>query len=150
MILTFSKPELVEAIQTGQKIHTIRKDTHQRWKPGMTIHLYKGNPRNNGKPFWIDDQNRSEPRCTAVQEIRIRHSEAKTTGPLLFIIIDSIMLFDHEVPILAQNDGLSFDDFVRWFVPNPGDEFRGRIIHWSGKTYPDLFTDCETINAQQP
>lgn len=45
MILTF-KPQFVEPIKAGTKIHTIREDKKERWKPGMKIQFWNGNPRN--------------------------------------------------------------------------------------------------------
>ncbi len=55
MNLTFSrqhgakgkkKPTNFEAkIKAGIKIHTIRDDAHDRWKPGMAIHFWIGTPR---------------------------------------------------------------------------------------------------------
>lgn len=55
MNLTFSrqhgakgkeKPTNFEAkIKAGTKIHTIRDDVHDRWKPGMPIHFWIGTPR---------------------------------------------------------------------------------------------------------
>lgn len=40
------KPTNFEAkIKAGTKIHTIREDEHDRWKPGMAIHFWIGTPR---------------------------------------------------------------------------------------------------------
>ena len=45
MILTF-KERFVEPILNSTKIHTIREDKYNRWKKGMKIHFWCGNPRN--------------------------------------------------------------------------------------------------------
>lgn len=46
MLLTFSKPQFKNLILDGTKIHTIRLDKTNRWKKGMKIHFWMGNPRN--------------------------------------------------------------------------------------------------------
>jgi len=46
MILTFSKQQFVDRILSGVKIHTIREDSHNRWKPGRLVQFWFGNPRN--------------------------------------------------------------------------------------------------------
>jgi hypothetical protein len=48
MILTF-KERFVPLILSGTKIHTIREDKYNRWKVGMKIHFWCGNPRNISK-----------------------------------------------------------------------------------------------------
>ena len=49
MILTYSNPRFKDLILSGQKIHTIREDKNRRWKPGMKIQHWMGNPRNPSK-----------------------------------------------------------------------------------------------------
>ena len=46
MLLTFSKSEFRDRIRKGVKIHSIREDKYNRWKAGMNIHFWLGNPRN--------------------------------------------------------------------------------------------------------
>jgi len=48
MILSFSKAQFMDRIIDGTKIHTIRLDPKCRWKKGMTIQFWRGNPRNKG------------------------------------------------------------------------------------------------------
>jgi hypothetical protein len=40
-----------------------------------------------------------------------------------------------EIETIAHNDGLTLDEFTKFFVPNPGDEWNGRLIHWTEKLY---------------
>lgn len=128
MLLTFSKPEFEDLIKTGVKIHTIRTDETRRWKPGMTIHLWRGNPRNvKSGPYQF-----GEHVCDGVQEIHIRR---RLTGALE-VRVDGRYLSEAQVQDLATADGLTLDQFRDWFVPVAGPrEYRGRIIHWTDKRY---------------
>ncbi len=66
MILTF-KPQFVEPIKAGTKIHTIREDKKGRWKPGTKIQFWNGNPRNvKAKPHQFQSGI-----CTHVEDIII-------------------------------------------------------------------------------
>ena len=65
MILGF-KNQFVPAILDGTKIHTIRKDPHHRWKPGMTIQMATGVRTKKYKCF-------KKAICVSVQEVRIEH-----------------------------------------------------------------------------
>ena len=46
MLLTYSLDRFVPAILDGTKKHTIRADHHNRWRAGMPIQHWRGNPRN--------------------------------------------------------------------------------------------------------
>lgn len=76
MILTYSLPQFKDLILSGQKIHTIREDKKMRWKPGMKIHHWMGNPRNVKKmPHQF-----AEGECKAVQDIYIQSNRKDFRG----------------------------------------------------------------------
>ena len=128
MLLTFSKDQFVYEVKSGRKIHTIRTDQNKRWREGMKIHFWKGNPRNPSKnpyPF-------GEEVCRGVQEITIERTQ-KLEG--VIVHVDGRKLSEVEVDELCKNDGLSFREFRLWFVPPKSPVFKGRIIHWTEKKY---------------
>lgn len=147
MILSFNKQQFVDRILEGTKIHTIREDKHNRWKPGNKIHAWYKNPRNvkqNPKTFeiYIWDTNFPGRReafkedleacpgwfkipkvCKSVQTIDI--------GPIC-TRIDGRILTNDEMIKLALNDGFeNLTAFYDWFsIP-----FKGKIIHWTNFKY---------------
>jgi len=46
MILTFSEPKFEDRLLSNFKGTTFREDKHNRWKKGMTAHMWMHNPRN--------------------------------------------------------------------------------------------------------
>jgi hypothetical protein len=64
MILTYSNPRFKDLILSGEKIHTIREDKTGRWKPGMSIQHWMGNPRNPSK----NPHQFAKGECKAVQK----------------------------------------------------------------------------------
>ena len=131
MILTYSRDYFVSAIQSGTKIHTIREDFYQRWKPGMSIQHWRGNPRNvRSKPYQF-----GVGECKGVQEITIRRGCKKMKHGLT-VLVDDKFLNDDEIETLAKNDGLTVAELREWFLSEPGSSwFQGRIIHFTEKRY---------------
>jgi hypothetical protein len=130
MILTFSKEQFVQRILEGTKIHTIREDKHDRWKPGMKIHFWKGNPRNvkaNPYQFALGEVEK-------VQTIEIVWTDIVVKdfkGRFPHISVDgkplSTDIGNDEYDKLAVNDGFSdWKGFGLWFK----EDFTGKIIHW--------------------
>lgn len=106
------------------KLHTIRKDSADRWKEGNDIHFYI-NVRKR-------DQFKFAPivKVKSVQKIEIKHSGEKWRMPWVFI--DGNMLISPEIKRLALNDGFdSVEQFFAWFK----EDFEGKIIHWTDLTY---------------
>lgn len=127
MLLTFSKERFVDSIKAGQKIHSIRKDPQGRWRPGMKIHMWKGNPRNVLKdPYQFDEKE-----VVSIQEIIMKRED----GDRLRVFVDGRELVGYEVVNLALNDGLNEREFRVYFLPPGQDSFVGRIIHWTDKIY---------------
>ena len=143
MVLGF-EPQFVEPILDGTKIHTIREDKHNRWKPGMKIHFATGVRIKNYHQF-------KTAVCVSVQEIRINWRDIFIDGKSLNHIIPFIhvgytkllegnslkMYIPNEMISineyrLATNDGFeSIDDFRKWF----NKDFTGKIIHWTDFKY---------------
>lgn len=115
------------------KIHTIREDKKDRWKPGTMIDFYI-NTRTK-------DMFRFAPRIPVVstQKIKITHignTRNVSIDNMLFyfgcpndeyqtIMIDKMLSF-------AQNDGFdTLKDFFAYF----NEDFTGKIIHWTDKRY---------------
>ena len=136
MILSFSKQRFVDDIKCHRKIHTIRSDKTKRWKPGMWIHWWFKSPRNlscNPYSFRVIDRAAQEiNHCISVQEITIVNADH---GCVLNVFIDGRKLSESEIFDLAINDGLHWNQFVKWFVPGNGDVYQGRLIHWTNKKY---------------
>lgn len=103
-----------------QKIHTIRRDGGNRWKPGMMI------------DFWINYRTKKQFRFAP----RI---PSKDTPKIEIIYKTGIPIINLEekpdfqdLEQLTQNDGFdSVDDFFAWF----NKDFSGVIISWSDIKY---------------
>lgn len=140
MLLTYSKERFKPAILAGEKIHTIREDKTNRWRPGMSIQHWLFNPRH--KKFRPAHQF-LENECRSIQNIMILRSPSMPYGLAVLIdfeIEDKMVkagrwLQDFEITLLAQNDGLTVDELREWFVPEGSKPFYGRIIHWTDLKY---------------
>lgn len=103
------------------KIHTIRKDEKNRWKPGMMIDFFINN--RSKKAF------RFAPRVPVVlvQSIGIYHLEQS-----IEVCVDGTYLFPFEIDELAINDGFeSVEEFFTYF----NETYHGKIIHWTNFKY---------------
>lgn len=105
------------------KIHAIRRDSGNRWKPGNEI------------DFWINyrtkKQFRFAPRTLvmSVQEIKIIYPKR---GGYYVVIDGRAIYYKDELNILAKNDGFdSLEEFFAWF----NGDFTGKIIHWTDFKY---------------
>jgi len=132
MILSYSKPEFVDLILLGKKIHTIREDAPQRWKAGREIQHWLGNPRN------VHAKNK--PReflkgvCFSVQSIKIECMDRSNWGIYYRVWIDGKAVSCPDCSVLAENDGLTSDEFSLWFLKGQ-DVFVGKIIHFTDLRY---------------
>jgi len=115
MILSF-KPQFVEPILNGSKIHTIREDKGKRWTIGKKIHFATGVRTKNYNCF-------KEGECIGLQKIIISPAYIEVSGRILNY---------KEIKRLAINDGFnSVKDFLEWFDGH----FTGIIIHWTDLLY---------------
>lgn len=139
MILSYSKDSFVEDIKTGRKKHTIRADPKRRWKPGMKIQHWRGNPRNvKQNPYHFADGE-----CKNVQQVWIIPDPVAENGISVMIgtfdesgrWVRSKYLKEREILALAENDALTIDEFRDWFLPPGTKSFFGRIIHFTDLIY---------------
>jgi len=133
MILTYSDDRFVNLILSGSKIHTIRTDINERWRAGMPIQHWRGNPRNvRQKPYQFGFGE-----CKSVQHIRIKCYDPNYSPEHfgILVYIDFRYLTESEIETLAINDGLSVAEFKAWFTPLKGQEYVGRIIHYTNLKY---------------
>lgn len=130
MILGFTKTMVVgrngrrvpthfeDKILSGKKLHTIRWDEKNRWKPGKKIHFATGVRSSKYNCF-------KEGVCKGVQKIEMQGRK---------VWIDGVALTWDELEDLAINDGFdSLKDFWLWF--DQYTPFKGKIIHWTNLTY---------------
>lgn len=119
MVLGFKK-RFVRPIQLGAKIHTIRADEKNRWKPGRLIHMATGVRSKNYNCFKKDE-------CISTQTIVIKYH-----GLQWAVYVDGKQLSVAELKMLATFDGFkTIADFASWF----NEDFTGKIIHWTKFKY---------------
>jgi len=122
MIIGFNQ-RFVNSILTKTKKHTIRKDFHNRWKPGMKIHMSTGVRTKKYNQF-------NETICKSIQRIEIIRISDNVNETI--IKVDGRKLTEPEIRQLARNDGFDeLKDFWMWFA----DGFTGKIIHWTELRY---------------
>lgn len=122
MVLGF-KERFEKPIKKGTKIHTIREDKHDRWRPGVIIHFAKGVRTKNYVNFMMGE-------CFLAQSIEIIRTSDNIAGTI--VKIDGRKLTLTEIQKLAWNDGFeNLIDFWMWFSQG----FKGKIIHWTDFKY---------------
>lgn len=113
------------------KLHTIRHDPHNRWKPGMKIHPVINNRTKNRFQF------APVVKCVSVQKIEIKYWNK--CGDYPNIIIDKhygYHAYEKDgfefMEQLALNDGFpSVEAFFQYFNA----DFKGKLIHWTDLKY---------------
>lgn len=112
------------------KLHTIRKDSKNRWIRGRLIHFVINNRTTKRYQFVYNPIP-----VISTQEIKIIHSDYhgdKGYDKGVWVLVDDIVMSDFQVQQIAINDG--FDtvyDFFQWF----NSDFSGKIIHWTKLKY---------------
>lgn len=125
MILPF-KEQFVQPINEGIKIHTIREDLHNRWHPGIKMHMATGVRTKHYHCF--NDKHK----CVSTQKITINIIRFGCEMRIAFVVIDGRQLLFDEVVTLAKNDGFAnLDQFKDWFIGG----FDGKLIHWTPFKY---------------
>lgn len=122
-----------QKILSGEKIHTIRRDEKNRWLPGRLIHHVIGNRTKERRQF-------AEGVCKSIQKVRICFYPDKRISSILFeISTGSFYKPENQKDIIkaiAINDGLSFEDFEKWFFRSSDNGiFVGKIIHFTDFKY---------------
>jgi hypothetical protein len=123
MILTFNRDIFVKRIKNGMKKHSIRKDRYNRWKKGMTIHFWRGNPRNvKSKPYKFG--------VGIVYEIaNIEIYPCKNIVKISFNKQSNQITSKEELNNLAINDGFDNWEEMKEFFNK---DIKGKMIFWSG------------------
>lgn len=130
-----TKNEYIDEVlkyEKSPKIHTIRRDEKDRWKPGNKIHFVTGNRTKDRFQF--------APVLTvkAIQKIRILQCDG---NPCVYLWAGDEVGFmpfafqgynDEGLKALAINDGFeSVEAFFEYF----NEDFEGKIIHWTDTKY---------------
>lgn len=104
------------------KIHTIRKDADNLWRPGMEISMVidKDGPE--------EFQFAPPLTCQHIQTVEIRTVEHRPTQ----LRIDDQLLTEEALHQFAVNDG--FQDAAALFFYFEG-SFKGKLIHWTAFKY---------------
>lgn len=117
-----------DKILSGSKIHSIREDIHNRWKPGNLIHMSTGARTKNYNQFNIDKPELQK--VIMVQKISITH---KPVQVFPHVIINNKDLDFNKIVILAENDGFeSIFDFFNFFNKTISNY---SLIHWTNFKY---------------
>lgn len=121
MVLGF-KPQFVEKILNGSKIHTIRVDKNKRWQRGKKIHFAMGVRTKKYFQF-------KEGVCKFTQAVELRAD----TREIYLGLNGKINLLDKKHnEMFAKNDGFNTEDeFWNWFK----EPFSGTVIHWTDFVY---------------
>lgn len=122
MVIGF-KPQFVEPILNGTKLHTIRQDKNHRWQKGIKMHMATGVRTKNYKCF-------AEKTCVDVGYINIDPINKKIQ---IASNKGSLTLLGYKgIETLAKNDSFnSVEDFWAWF----NKPFTGKLIYWVPEMY---------------
>lgn len=129
MVIGFKK-QFVEPILTGRKVHTIREDKKDRWREGMTMHMYTG-----GR-FSKEYHEFYKKECICVQPVIMTYY----VGRLEVSIGDTYLFEWPERNEMAISDGFeNWEEFEKWWIPivdaSPKKVFQGKVIHWTDLKY---------------
>lgn len=131
--------DFAELLHRGSKIHTIRRN-YDQWKVNadkmesgkyyLSIRQWSGRPYNSPQ---VEIAFRNSP--IGVQRIDIHYHADNDT---ITATIDGREWIDADCATIAQNDGLSVQDFKEWFFgrePKEDKVFTGVIIHFTNFRY---------------
>jgi len=120
--------ENFQVIKVTPKIHTIREDKKDNWKPGRQIHFVINNRTAKREQFGPVMP------CISTQTININWGYNKEDEQFneLMVLVDGNELTKTQIDELAKNDGFdSTEDFLKYFNKN----FTGKLIHWTDFKY---------------
>ncbi len=132
MVIGFN-PQFKDLILQGTKIHTIREDKTDRWKPGMKMHMATGVRTKKYNQF-------ADKTCTGTQKIQFvwkifNKGMANENWGVRIFIDDVDITNDPVINKLLDADGFKTrNDFFNWPAWNKKN-FTGKIIHWTDKKY---------------
>lgn len=130
------------------KLHSMREDIHDRWKPGVMIDFFTGVRTKQAYRFAprvkvvsvqkveikrVDDM-RFENEDKTVYRVDVYSPVLKETFVMAFqVLVDGKALVRSKIKALAINDGFeTAEDFFSWFKNNG---WKGKIIHWTNLRY---------------
>jgi hypothetical protein len=118
------------------KIHTIREDKNNRWKPGTMIDFFINVRKKDMYRFAPRIPVLSTQKIEIIWLNEIRSLELSKLAPkrlnYVEVIVDDNVLEFEEMKILSLNDGFdTIEEFFEYFNEN----FKGKIIHWTDKRY---------------
>lgn len=105
----------------NMKIHSMREGC--RWNSGMPIQMAYGVRTKHYRQFNKGIERLST--CISTQNVFM------TLGHVLEIVVDDRELMRSEVNMLILNDGLTYEEFIKWFFPKTAFMWKGQIIHWT-------------------
>jgi len=109
------------------KLHTIRHDPKNLWKPGRKIHPVVFNRTKKRFQFAPVLE------CKSVQKIEIKYNNYSRN---IFIDNNHLTMYYQDLNKLSKNEGFNLvDDFFRFF----NKDFEGKIIHWTNYKYQFIF-----------
>lgn len=138
MLLTYSKPQFQPLIESGVKIHTIREDSNNRWKPGRTIQHWMHNPRNVSKNPYPFAKNRDDLNTViSIEYISIVGGIVHITAHPYYLTSElkkqKGAVSPDVLDVLARNDG--FENWRQMRVWFRDDIELWKIIHWTDYKY---------------
>lgn len=113
------------------KIHTIREDKNERWKPGVIIDFFINVRQKNMFRFG--------PKIPVVSTQRV-YMSYKYNDIIEITVDDTYLYGHHEREQFAINDGFdNWDDFFNYFYGKvraaPDGFYKAKLIHWTSKRY---------------
>lgn len=136
----------LDAVELAPKLHTIRKDQYNRWKPGMMIDFYINARRKCAFRFaprvpvkslqkitftWKDSTSFSHFLGTAIDRVCVIEVDGRFYGDAYFYQ-GKLVSGTYTLEPLATNDGFdTVQEFFDWFH----EDFSGKIIHWTDLKY---------------
>lgn len=128
------------------KIHTIREDKKERWRPGINIHFFINVRQPNMFRFapvlpvvstqkiefiWKDNTENLTCLGTSFDKICTIMIDDRFYGDAYFFN-GSVVSSSYTIPIFANNDGFDTpQELFAYFNKN----FKGKIIHWTDLKY---------------
>ncbi len=134
MNLGYTLPNAEQNITDLVKLHTMRDDKKNRWRPGMKIHHHIGRYKKY-RCFLINE-------CISTQMVLVVF-DVKKTKISLKITVDRRRLDKLEMITFIRNDGfVCQQDFIDWFFPvdkklniRLRTMWTGKLIHWTPLKY---------------
>ena len=118
--------DILKYDEVTPKIHTIRKDEKNRWKPGLMIDFFINARQKNMFRF--------APRIPVVKTQSIVISNSSNGFQ---VSVEGKNLWNYQIEQLAINDGFeNLADFRNYFIQElENGFFTGKIIHWTDFKY---------------